>query len=269
MNRKKKFIWKIDRPIAFFDIEATGIYPRTDRIVELAIVRIMPDQSRQSFVSRINPCISIPAEATKIHGITDKDVAGCPKFMDIAPDVLRMLEGCDLAGYNILRYDIPMLLEEMLRVGASFDLLGRRIIDAQRIFHKKEPRDLTAAVAFYCGEMHLAAHGAEADTLATIRVVEGQYEKYTDLPMDMDELDKYCNPGDPSWVDRTGRLKWEGGEIVINFGKRKGERLKDIIEKDPSFVKWIMRSDFPRDMQFVIQNASEGKWPAMNISRAS
>ena len=252
---------KLDRPLAVFDIEATGLNPRADRIVELAIVLLMPDRSRASRVFRINPGLPIPAGATAIHGITDADVATCPPFVAVADDVLRVLEGADLCGYNILRFDIPLLVEEFLRCGKTFDMSGRRIVDAQRIFHKREPRDLTAALAFYCGEMHLNAHGASADVDATIRVLEGQLERYSDLPRNLDELDEYCNPRDPSWVDTTGKLRWHQGEIVVNFGRKKDTPLRELVAEDPGFVKWMLRSDFPRDVQDILRNTLQGKWP--------
>jgi len=252
---------KQDRPLAVFDIEATGLNPRTDRIVELAIVLLMPDKTRKSRVFRVNPGLPIPAEATAIHGITDADVAACPPFVVIADDILRVLDGADLGGYNILRFDIPLLEEEFLRCGKAFDMNGRRIVDAQRIFHKREPRDLTAALAFYCGEMHLNAHGASADVDATIRVLEGQFERYSDLPKTLDELDEYCNPRDPGWVDKTGKLRWRQGEVVVNFGRKKDTPLRKLVAEDPGFVKWMLRSDFPRDVQDILRSAMEGKWP--------
>jgi DNA polymerase III subunit epsilon len=255
------FKWKLDRPLAIFDIEATGINVRTDRIVELAIVRLKPDNTRDTHVFRVNPGIPIPAEVTKIHGISDLDVAGLPMFKAIAPQVIAILEGCDLGGYNLIHFDVPILTEEFLRCNIRFDIDNRRIIDAQRIFHKKEPRNLTAALAFYCGEMHFDAHGAESDTLATIRVLEGQFERYRDLPHDMDALDGFCNPRDPAWVDRTGKLKWLNNEVVLNFGKKKDVSLRSLIKDDPSFVKWLLRSEFPRDMQEIVKNAVDGKWP--------
>jgi len=258
---KTMFKRKLDCPLAVFDIEATGTSPRADRIVELAVVKLMPDGTRKTLTFRVNPEMPIPPETTEIHGITDADVAGCPIFADIATEIMRFLEGCDLAGYNVLRFDIPMLTEEFLRAGLQFDPAERRVIDVQRIFHRREPRDLAAALAFYCGEMHLDAHGAESDVMATIRVLEGQFRKYGDLPRDMDELAEYCNPRDPRWVDRTGRLKWADKEIVLNFSRKKGTPLRALVETDPGFVKWMLRSDLPHDMRQIVRNAVEGKWP--------
>ena len=252
---------KLDRPLAVFDIEATGLNPRSDRIVELSIVKLVPGQKRSIHTFRVNPGIPIPPEASAVHHISDADVAQCPPFISIAREALDILDGCDLAGYNILRFDVPILAEEFLRVRMEFKLDGRRILDAQRIFHRREPRDLTAALQFYCGEMHLDAHGAEADALATLRVLEGQFEKYPDLPEDMNALHDYCNPRDPDWVDSTGKLRWVSGNIVLNFGRKKDTPLRDLLRDDPGFVKWMLRSDFPRDVQDILRDTMEGKWP--------
>ncbi len=253
---------KLDRPIAFFDIEATGISPRADRMVELCIRRIRPDRSEATLQYRINPQMPIPRDASAIHGITDDDVRECPVFPAIAQDVLDFLEGCDLGGFNILRYDIPMLTEEFLRAGKEFNIETRRILDVQRIFHRREPRDLSAALQFYCGDTHMDAHGAEADVLATIRVFQGQLDRYQDLPRSIDELDSYCNPQNPDWADRTGRLKWEDGQILINFGKNKGKSIRTLIEKDTGFINWLLKSDFPADTREIIINAQKGIWPS-------
>ena len=252
---------KLDRPIAFFDIEATGLSPRADRIVELCIIKIMPDKSHATHTFRINPQMPIPVEASNIHGIFDADVAECPTFPALAKEIADVLEGCDLGGFNIGRFDIPMLSEEFTRAGIPFDIESRRTLDAQRIFHRKEPRDLSAALAFYCGEMHLDAHGAEPDVIATIKVFEGQLERYPDLPHDMDALNDYCNPRNPTWVDSTGRLYWNNGMVALNFGRKKGTALKDLIAGDPGFIKWMLRSDFPADTREIVENAIEGKWP--------
>ncbi|MCX7591285.1 MAG: 3'-5' exonuclease [Kiritimatiellae bacterium] len=253
---------KLKRPLAFIDIEATGTRPRDDRIIEVAVVKIGVQGSRESYSWRVNPGKPIPPEATLVHGIRDEDVAGCPSFAEVAPEIARVLEGCDLAGYNILRFDLPMLVEEFSRSNMSFEVMNRYILDVQRIFHKKEPRDLAAALAYYCGEMYLNAHTAKGDAEAALRVFEGQLAKYSDLPRTLEELDRYCNPRDPSWVDRTGRLRWENGEIVVNFGQKKGMPLKKVLEKDRDYVKWFMRNDFPPDVREIVKNAMAGKWPA-------
>ena len=204
-NKDQHIRLKLDRPLAFFDIESTGTSPRGDRIIDMAITKIFPDGERRTYTYRVNPEMPIPEGSTRIHGITDDDVRESPTFKEIAEKVCELLDDSDLAGYNIVRFDVPMLQEEFKRAGVTFDTESRRMIDVQRIFHRKEPRDLSAALSFYCGEMHMGAHGAEDDVLATIRVLEGQYDKYNDLPTDPDALHDYCNPKDPDWVDRTGR----------------------------------------------------------------
>jgi DNA polymerase-3 subunit epsilon len=251
-----------DRPLAIFDIEATGVNPRGDRIVDLAIVVIAPDGSRQQHSWRFNPERPIPPEATAIHGIHDADVKFSPRFRDKAQEIARVLNNCDLAGYNLIHYDIPMLTEEFIRAAVPFTAEGRRVIDAQKIFHKREPRDLSAALRFYCNELHLGAHGAIDDVLATIRVIEGQFEKYKDLPRDIAELDRYCNPRDPSWIDTTGKLKWADGEVTINFGRYAGRKLRELAKTEPNFLKWMLNKSFPRDVTDVVADALKGKYPA-------
>ncbi|MEI6165970.1 MAG: 3'-5' exonuclease [bacterium] len=254
------FNWQLDRPLAVFDIESTGINPRSDRIIELSIVKLLPPKGLQELRTFIvNPGIPIPPESSAIHGITEADVAGKPLFRDLAPEIYRFLEGCDLAGYNIIRFDIPMLIEEFLRASINFSMEGRRMVDAQRIYHKREPRDLKAALQHYCGELFLEGHRAEADALATVRVLEGQFNRYPDLPRTMNELDKYCDLRDPSWVDRDGKLRWVNGEIAINFGKKKGEKLSDLSKRDPNFLRWILKSDFASDTKAIVEKILNGE----------
>ncbi len=252
---------KLERPIAFFDIEATGLSPRADRIVEICIIKITPNKTQTVHTYRINPERPIPSETTDIHGITDADVADCPTFADLARELADILEGCDLGGYNIARFDIPMLTEEFTRAGITFETESRRILDAQTIFHRNEPRDLAAALKFYCDKEHVGAHGAKADVLATINVFDGQLERYSDLPQTMDELDDYCSRRNPNWVDNTGKFNWINGQVALNFGKKKGALLRDMINHDPGFIKWMLRSDFPADTRKIIENAQAGIWP--------
>jgi len=252
--------WNLERPLAIFDIEATGINPRTDRIIELSVIKLVPPKGEREVRSfLVNPGIPIPPESTAIHGIKPDDVQGKPTFKDLAADIYRLLEGCDLAGYNVIRFDLPMLIEEFLRASINFDVSARRVVDAQRIFHKKEPRDLKAALAFYCDELFLDGHRAEADALATLRVLEGQLERYKDLPATMDELARYCDLRDPSWVDRDGKLRWVDGEIAINFGRKKGEKLSVLARADPGFLKWMLKGDFASDTKAIVTRILEGK----------
>lgn len=251
----------LDRPLAVFDIESTGISPRADRIVELAIVRLDVDGIRTTQSWFVKPGIPIPEEAIAIHGITNDAVADAPEFGAVADDVLAFIRNCDLGGYNCLRFDIPILEEELIRVNRSLSLDDRRVVDAQRIYHKKEPRDLSAAVRFYCDKELEGAHGAKADAEATLDVIEGQLERYPDLPRSIDELDDYCNPRDPFWADRTGRLRWLDGEITINFGKKKGQPIRELVKTDRGFLKWMLRNDFPRDTLQIIGDAINDIFP--------
>ena len=251
----------LDRPLVVFDLEATGLNKRTDRIVAIALVRYEPAGTAEQVCYLLNPGIPIPEDATAIHGITDDDVRDAPSFADLAEIIERHFADADLAGYNILGFDIQMLTEEFARVHRPFPLDGRRILDAQRIFFRKEPRDLSAALRYYCGETHEDSHNALGDVLATIRVLGGQFDRYPDLPPEMDALHDYCDPRDPAWVDRTGRLKWARGEIVFNFGKFQGHSLRDAVARDPNFITWLLRSDFPDDTKQIVRNAVDGRFP--------
>ncbi|MGI5868039.1 MAG: exonuclease domain-containing protein [Kiritimatiellia bacterium] len=251
----------LDRPLAIFDLESTGLNPRTDRILELSVIRIPVKGPHKTKTWLINPGIPIPLETIAIHGISDEQVRNCPKFVDVADEILEFFKGCDLGGFGIGRFDIPMLEEEFLRVGKSFDANGRRQFDAQRIYHKREPRDLTAALRFYCDEEHVDAHGAEADAIATLKVLQGQFARYPDLPTDPDELDRLINERDPFFLDRDGKLRWLDGEITINFGKKKGAKLCDLVIEDPGYLKWILNADFARDTKDIVRDALEGRWP--------
>jgi DNA polymerase III subunit epsilon len=253
------FKWQLDRPLVILDIESTGVNPRSDRIVELALVKLMPGGSQEIHTFRVNPEMPIPPEVTAIHHITDQDVANAPTFKTLAPGLYKLLDGCDLGGYNVIRFDIPMLIEEFLRASINFSMDTRRAIDAQRIYHKREPRDLKAALAFYCDELYLEGHSAEADALATLRVFEGQFQRYADLPRPIDELDRYCTLREPTWADRDGKLKWVNGAITINFGRKKGELLSALAKTDPNFLRWILKGDFASDTKSIVSKVLEGK----------
>ena len=252
---------KLDRPLAFFDIESTGVVPQRDRIVEIAVLMINPDGSTQSNVRRLNPGIPIPAGATEIHGISDADVADCPHFADIAGKLFKYLSNCDLGGYNITGFDIPILEAEFKRAGFDFDVSGRKIVDAYNIFCKLYPRSLTSAYKFFCGKDLEGAHGAAADTNAAFEVLLGQLAKHPELPGDIAGLSEFSDLTDPDAVDKQCRFKWSGDEVVVNFGKNSGRTLKEISENDPGFLRWIIRSDFPDDVKEIASNALIGKYP--------
>ena len=253
---------KLQRPLAVLDIESTGANWRVDRIIDLAVIRILPDGGREKKVFRVNPGMPIPPAATAIHGIRDEDVLGAPSFAEMAPAIAATLSGCDFAGYNLAKFDLPLLAEEFRRIGKTFDWPSCRVIDAQRIFHRREPRDLSAALAFYCGDEHAGAHGAEADAEATFRVIEGQMERYPDLPADVEGLALYCFPPHPDFIDREGKLTWDaGGEAALNFGVNRGRRLREIAVKDPSYLSWMLRKQFGPEVEQMVVLARENRLP--------
>jgi DNA polymerase-3 subunit epsilon len=230
-------------PLVFFDLETTGINIAKDRIVEISFVKVYPNGKEEAKTKRINPGMSIPPESTAIHGITDEDVKDCPTFKEIARSLAAQIEGCDLAGFNSNRFDIPMLAEEFLRAGVDIDLSRRKFVDVQTIFHKMEQRTLTAAYKFYCGKDLENAHTAEADTLATYEILKAQLDRYPELKNDVNYLSQYSSFNNN--VDFAGRMIYnEKREEVINFGKYKGHLVTEVLENDPSYYSWIMNGDF-------------------------
>lgn len=252
---------ELTRPLVVFDIESTGTNPSRDRIVELAVMKIFPDGKIQNTVRRLYPEMPIPAAATEVHHITDEDVKDCPPFSCIADKLYNYLEDCDLAGYNILGFDIPMLEAEFKRAGFTFKMDNRRVIDAYHIFCKLYPRNLTAAYKFFCGKDLEGAHGAMADTAATWEVLLGELNMHPEIPRDLDELSEYCSPAGADTVDRTRRFKWSGDDVVLNFGKNSGRTLKDLAANDPGFLRWIINNDFSDEVKEIAQNALMGKFP--------
>ena len=249
------------RPLAFFDIESTGVVPQRDRIVEISVMKVMPDGSSRTTTRRLNPGMPIPPGATAIHGISDADVADCPQFSDIAEKLLAYLDGCDLAGYNIQGFDVPLLENEFKRVGMDLGTSKRKIVDAYNLFCKLYPRTLTAAYKFFCGKDLEGAHGAAADTAATFEVLMGQLTRHPELPRTVDELADFSDMTDPDAVDRNRRFKWNGDEVMVNFGKYAGRSLRDIAENEPGFLRWIIKSDFPDDVRSIAEKALIGIFP--------
>ncbi len=234
---------KLTRPLVFFDLETTGTNILTDRIVEIAMVKLMPDGSIQEKSRRINPQMHIPEESTAIHHITDEDVANEPTFKQIANSLLQYLSGCDIAGFNSNRFDIPLLEAEFDRVGIDFDVSRARFIDVQTIYHKKEPRTLSAAYRYYCDRDLENAHSAFADTKATMEILLAQLERYDDLPCDVAALQEFSSQNRN--VDLAGRLIYDDKDReIINFGKYKGRVAEDVLKTDPGYYSWIMNGDF-------------------------
>ena len=234
---------KLDRPVMFFDLETTGTDALHDRIVEISMIKVMPDGTDIQRTVRVNPGMPIPAEATAVHHITDADVADKPLFSQLAEGLAQSFRGCDLAGFNSNRFDIPLLAEEFARAGIDFDFNECRFIDVQTIFHKKEQRTLSAAYKFYCGKNLDDAHSANADTRATYEVLMAQLDRYDDLPNDMEKLSEYSSQNKN--VDLMGRLVYDDRHReVINFGKYKGQLAVDVLRRDPSYFSWIQQGDF-------------------------
>lgn len=234
----------LKKPIIFFDLETTGINITHDRIVEISFIKVMPNGEEIEKTRRINPEIPIPAEATAVHHITNEDVADCPVFRQIAKDLAQQFLGCDIAGFNSNRFDIPMLDQEFRRAGVSFDFSKPRFVDVQTIFHKKEQRNLVAAYRFYCDKDLDEAHSANADTRATYEVLKAQLDRYQDLPNDIEELSKFSSQNRN--VDLAGRLIYNDNNCeVINFGKYKGRLAEEVLRQDPGYYSWILQGDFP------------------------
>ena len=251
----------LERPLAFFDLETTGTNVATDRIVEICIIKIYPDQKRESYTRRINPTVPIPVQASEIHGIYDKDVAAAPTFEYVAKEVYDFIGDADLAGYNSNRFDIPLLSEEFLRVSDSYDISNRNFIDVQTIFHKKEQRTLVAAYKFYCDKNLVDAHSAEADVLATIDVLESQLDRYPDLENNIEFLSTFSKSGGRN-VDFANRVVLNEEDVeVFNFGKHKGKPVEQVFTEEPSYYFWIMNAEFPRYTKKVLKAIKERMQP--------
>lgn len=235
---------KLHKPFCIFDLETTGTNVSKDRIVEICILKVNPDASRESKTWLVNPEMPIPVGASEVHGIYDADVADAPTFREIAPKVIEMISGSDLGGFNSNRFDVPLLAEELLRAGMDFDLSKFRLVDAQTIFHKKEPRNLSAAYKFYCDKTLENAHSAEADTLATFEIIDAQVAKYEDLPNEIEGLSEYSYHN--KFVDLAGYIALDdANQEIFTFGKYKGQRVKEVFQKDIGYFGWIQNADFP------------------------
>lgn len=242
----------LKRPIIFFDLETTGLDIAKDRIVELCYIRVEPNGNEEARSMRINPEMHIPEVASSVHGITDDDVKDCPTFADVAPQLAATFEGCDLAGFNSNRFDLPLLAEEFMKAGVNIDLSHVQAIDVQNIYHKLEKRTLAAAYKFYCGRDLENAHSALADTQATYEVLQAQLDHYpNDLQNDVDFLAEFSRMNRN--IDFAGRFVYdESGKELINFGKYKGKAIKDVLSRDPGYYSWIMQGDFTLNTKQVL-----------------
>ena len=254
----------LTKPLVFFDLETTGVQVGSDRIVEICLLKVAVDGRVSTYVQRVNPCMPIPPQSTEIHGITDEMVRDKPTFKELSAEIANFIGDSDLAGYNSNKFDIPLLVEEFLRVGINFDISNRKTIDVQNIFHKMEPRTLKAAYKFYCGKNLDNAHSAEADTMATYEILMAQIERYNGVEYedrdgnisypivnDMRKLQEFTNTS--QWADLVGHLGFnKEGKEVFNFGKYKGKAVEDVFEIEPAYYDWMMKADFPLSTKRVI-----------------
>lgn len=252
---------ELDRPLVVFDLETTGTDTATDRIVEISVLRLDPGGQREQRTRRINPGRPIPAEATAVHGIRDEDVRDAPTFASVARGLLEFIGEADLSGFNVARFDVPLLERELRDCGLDLRLAERRIVDAMTIFHRKEPRDLSAAARFYLDRDHAGAHAAEADVTLTLDILEAQLERYEDLPRSVGELDGWCRPVVANAVDREGKFVWKDGEATFAFGKHQGQSLRRVAGEHRGYLEWISKSDFPDDVKQLAAQALDGRYP--------
>ena len=241
----------LKKPIIFFDLETTGTDISKDRIVEICYIKVSPDGKEVEYTKRINPGMHIPEGASAVHGIYDEDVKDCPMFKDVAREIANEFEGCDVAGFNSNRFDLPLLAEELLRAQVDIDLSRMRAIDVQVLYHRREPRTLSAAYKFYCGKVLEDAHSALADTRATYEVLKSQLDFYDDLENDMEALSKESSFTNN--VDFAGRFIYdENGREVFNFGKYKGMPVDAVLDRDPGYYGWMMNGEFPLNTKQVL-----------------
>lgn len=253
---------EIKKPLVVFDLETTGTWIEKDRIIEIAIVRCLPNGERVEYEQLVNPGMPIPREAAEITGITDEHVKDSPRFKDIAQKVLELLDGADIAGFNVERFDLPLLAREFAEIGLKFTWQERTIYDAQKVYHLNEKRDLTAAYAFYCHKDLEGAHSALADTRATLEVLEAQVEKYGKDRSDIEALGSFDYKKHGDYYDAGRRFRWWNGELYMMFGKYAGKMtLKEVVKNDPRYLEWILSADFSEDIKDLVAAALEGKFP--------
>ncbi|MDB2384903.1 3'-5' exonuclease [Polaribacter sp.] len=246
----------LTKPIVFFDLETTGVNIGTDRIVEIAVLKVFPNGNKESKTWLVNPEVEIPQGASDIHGITNEQVVTEPTFKELAPKVSEMISGCDLAGFNSNRFDIPLLAEELMRAGIDFDMKNRKAIDVQVIFHKKEQRTLSAGYQFYCGKELEGAHGAEADTNATYEILLAQLDKYDDIENSVDALSEFSTHG--VRADFAGFILMnEDKKEIFSFGKYKGRTVEEVLKENPGYNNWIQNADFPLYTKKVLREIKE------------
>ncbi len=254
---------KLSRPLIFFDLETTGLDFKYDRIIEIGALKIHPDGRKEIFTRRLNPGMRIPAEIVALTGISNEDVANAPSFADTADEIENFFQGADLGGYNIARFDVKMLAEELKRTGRDLGIDSRSIVDAQVIFHLKEKRDLTAAYKYYCNKELKNAHSAEADAVATHEIFMAQLERYAELPSEVTGLHDFCRADRDRYVDSEGKFIWRDGEAIFNFGKFRSRSLRDVAKSNPEYLDWVVSPErhFPQDVVDLCYEAMKGRFP--------
>ncbi len=246
----------LSKPLVFFDLETTGVNIAKDRIVEISILKVFPNGNKESKTWLVNPEIEIPKEVSAIHGITNEQVVNEPTFKELAPKVSELIAGCDLAGFNSNRFDIPLLAEEMLRAGVDFDMKDRVAVDVQVIFHKKEQRTLSAAYKFYCDKNLENAHSAEADTNATYEILKAQLDRYDDLENNVDFLNAFS--AHKKRADFAGFIVFnDKDEEIFTFGKYRNQKVIEVLDKDKGYFSWIQNADFPHYTKKVLREIKE------------
>jgi DNA polymerase III subunit epsilon len=252
---------QLERPLVALDLETTGLDAVNDRVIEISCVKINPNGTREVRTRRLNPGMPISPAATAVHGITNEEVAGEPTFEQVAKTFLAFLEGCDLTGFNIEHFDLPMLTREFTRAGITFPTSPVRVLDSWRIYLAKEPRDLSSAYRFFCGKELVRAHSAEADALAAADILMAQVERYADLPTNPDGLHDFCHPMHPDWIDPDGRIVWKAGQPVLGFGKHRDRSLRSLANDNPDYLRWMAGANFSAEVVSIAQAALRGEFP--------
>ena len=253
---------KIVKPLVVLDLETTGIWIDKDRIIEIALIRLTPDGQQETYTTRVNPCMPIPPVVSQLTHISDADVKDAPAFGTIAAKVAAFIGDADLGGFNIERFDLPLLIREMAEAGVKFSCEGRTIYDAQKVYHLHERRDLFAAYAFYCGGEHTDAHSALADTQVTLAILEAQIKRYGEGREDIEALKEFNYKPNSDFFDGDRKFRWWNGELYMMFGKyAKKESLKAIMQKDPQYLQWILEKDFSDEVKTMVQEALNGRHP--------
>jgi len=259
---------QLTRPLVVFDLETTGIDVEKDKIVQIAMIRVEPGGGRKTFETLVNPERPIPPAASNVHGILDADVRDKPTFSQIRQEVEEFLTDADLAGFNSVNFDLPLLQAELSRVNSEMDFPGVRHLDAMKIFHRMERRDLTAAYKLYCGKELTGAHNALADTEATLAILDAQIARYDDVPDEVDALHRFCNPDEGRYVDRKRKFVWDDkGEAEFTFGKYQGKSLNTVVadQRGRSYLEWMLGSDFSEEIKGILRDALDGAFPKKEV----